>query len=370
MKEIFNDGFTNKSFLNLCKLTTEAIYAKGIAAESNKNKEYNTKGLDFYFINDNSINACVCIEDNLDKMYVNTGTITNIYSLFYSAFSNCYMFQEIGDAKKETQKNVDAYFDFNSKQILLTGQPKDNSRRIIAEYVSQLAIRYICAHELGHLFNGHAYLLKQLYGTPKVEMIPKYDLSKISDNKIMEYALDRRTLEMDADAFAASASIVNLIGIYKEQVNFKYILDLLESPLQIFELWAFAVHNVFMLFELSISSEYSKESFYLPNLAREALNISAADTTLREQIKRGYFSCTKNEYDNILKCFASGIQKAEKFFKSYNKTNFDFFSFASNLDKNYVEFTKEVNNHWDKSLKNRLKKYSRAILYDPNGMDY
>lgn len=368
MREQFNTGFSELSYLSLIKGVAESIYKNSIAAPSNKNREYQTNGLIFNYLNDEDINAYTSIMNGYDHLVVNTGTVTKIYEYFFSVFSSKEMFLNIGNPSAEQGIEVLAKFDYSSKQILLTGRPNDQSRCTVAEYTSLLAIRYIIAHELGHMLNGHTYLIKNLYSVPKVEMIFKSLVFNLSHGDLTDYALDRRTLEMDADAFAATIGITNLIGIIDPSKEFGDFIDCLEQPLQIFELWTFAIHSIFMIFELENPSNYSNTSFYLPNNAREALNLSSAMITLDFMISKGYFVCSDERYSLIKNYFKSGINKAESFFNAYRHTNFHFISnFLNNVDTGI--YCDRVLDHWNKKMRARLQDYTRAILYNNEGMD-
>lgn len=369
LENIFSEGFTERSFLNILKVNAEVLYKKAINAKSNTNKKYNTKGLKFTYIQDDTLNACVWIEDDYDNMCINTGTLVILYSLFYTAFSDRSMFPNIGKVDNESNNLVKGCFDSSKIQLLFTDQPKDEDRLTIANLTAMFACNYIYAHELGHLLNGHGYLLKTLYGNNRMEMILKNIMGTFSNTKKEEYSLDRRTLEMDADSFAATFGINNIIGLYQEREKNKIYFDLLESPFQIFELWTFAVHNIFMIFELACPSRYKKTDTYLPNEAREILNLLSADKTIDSMIERGYFKCTDWEKSEIKKHFFKGIKEAEKFFNNLFGKKYNFIE--EGLKKpEYNEYVNEVLNNWDNKLRYKLKKYSRAILYDPNGMDY
>jgi hypothetical protein len=369
MSNIFNDGFTNKSFLYIYKQITENLYDAAISAPSNKNKKYNTKGLKFNYIEVDELNACVWIDDDYDNMRINTGTVSILYAFFYTVFSNTSMFVKIGDANGESNNLVIGSFNPNNVSVCFSGAPKDENRRTIANLVSLMACRYVCMHELGHLLNGHSYLLNNLYGTQQIEMILKNIAGLFKEKVKLKYALDRRTLEMDADSFAATNGINNIIEIYQAREETNFYFDLLENPFQIFELWTFAVHSIFMLFESYSSSSYDKTGFYLPNEAREMLNLSAAQKTIDVMIDRGYFKCSITEKENIMNHFYKGIREAEIFFNTTFKTNYDFIGQGIN-DSRFIDYADEVLDHWNKNLRNKLEKYSRAILYNPTGMDY
>lgn len=67
--------------------------------------------------------------------------------------------------------------------------------------------------------------------------------------------LDRRTLEMDADAVAATNLIDNILMSYeKRKKKLEYIQ--IFSVEDLFELWGFSIACVFMKFELDIKSNF------------------------------------------------------------------------------------------------------------------
>lgn len=365
MENIFNDGFTNLSFLNLCKKMAEEMYDSAIQAPSNANSTYNTLGLRFNFIDDNDLNASVWIDgDNYDNMRFNTGTLNRIYANFYTLFSNKRMYTKIGDAGIEQNHLIKGEFDWKSRSIHFSNVPLSRNRRSIADLMALLASRYICAHELGHLLNGHAYLLNTLYGTQSIKMIEKSETSLPNEKIKLDYALDRRTLEMDADAFATTVGIINITGILQQKETFSEYLDILESPYQIFELWAFAIHSVFMQFELACPSNYDKKCFYLPNEARQILNFGSVNETIDLLIGEGAFQCSEAEKNVIMEYVGQGIHEAERYFVSVY--NMKYASVEQNMrNQSFIDYVDEVRCHWDNDLRHKLKKYARAILYSP-----
>lgn len=366
MGSVFDTGFTDLSYFNITKVYTEKIYENAVNAPSNTNAKIKTKGLKFQFVEDSEVNACAFLRDNYDYMRINTGTLVTIYSLLHSAFSNPNVFPNIGDARKETGCQVNGFFDSQKKQILFDSVPIDENRKMISEFASLLATRFIAMHELGHLLNGHTHYIGTLKSNYYIEMIVKEKLSKISNKIDISYALDRRTMEMDADAFAATNSMTNLIGLFQNKESFNLIFDHMENPYQIFELWSFVIHLIFMEFERYAESDYSKYCYYLPNSARELLCHSSAINALEAQRNSGYFSCSREEVELIENYMIKGIQRAENYFNSVYNTDFNFI--VKILDPKFIDYVDEVQNHWNNKLRHNLQKFSRALLYDPNGM--
>jgi len=371
MSMVFRDGFTD-SFLNSYKSLAEALYSDTAEKSLNIDKKYKTKGLDFAYIKDESINAKVWISRNMDTMCINTGTISQLYAWFYSVFSDPAMFNEIGNASVEDSSKVDGSFDVSKMQIQFTGEPKDKVRWTVANITAMLAIRFIVAHELGHLMNGHVFLLKSLYGTKSVDMIPKKLRSTGFKGSEKDYALDRRALEMDADAYAVTSSIYTLDQLLTSKRDLSEpFLELLVSPLQIFELWGFAVHTIFMLFEREQGSlpEYEEKLLYLPTEARQTLNISAFIESFRYNRQGGHLQYSDDEIETVINFVKSGIGKSELFFNANESTSYNFFESA--LDNSeFYKFTEELRTHWSDSLRSKLEEYSRAKLYNPSKMNF
>lgn len=344
MNEIFSTRFSFHPYFNIIKGFTDLFYKCAISNPSNKNTKYQTKGLNFHFSNDDRINACAFIQDNFDNIVVNTGTVSALYRYFFSAFSSNEIFLNIGNVSDE--------------------DPLCNpARRTMAEYVSFFAMIYIVTHELGHLLDGHLHLINNLYGVSNIEMILKKSIFNLSQGQLTDYARDRRTLEMDADAYAASASIAILVNNLNQSSN--DIRSILKDPFQIFELWTFAVHSFFMILELEVPSNFSLENFYLPNNARETLNLSAAWNTLDFMISQKQFVCSPKEYNQIKEYFYSGIAIAENFMNTHKRQNF---CYKRELltDAIHSDECDLVLKHWDSSLRPRLEKYARAKLYQSN----
>lgn len=358
MQVLFEDGFSYNSFLNLSKQSTESLYKTAIEAPSNNKKAY-SKDIDFkyYFKTDESMNAGVSHSNNVDYLIMNTGTIGLVFNLFYNIFSRKDMLIDIGVARKERNNVIQYGFDFDRKQLFFNGQPECEDRHTIANFVSLLSIRYINNHELGHLLNGHVFLGKEKTGRYEIAMADKKMYPGFSP-------LDRRTIEMDADAFAATQGIINIIEIFKKKEDFDFYLKIIGDPLRLFELWAFAIHSIFLLFErLYGPTEYNKNALYLPFIARQRLNLGSAMNALRNHIEGGFFDYGKSNYDLIMKSFSKGIRLSEEYFNELFKTRYYYFASTSD-DIDYIEFTNEVLEHW-KTLKEDLDKYARTTLYNP-----
>ena len=233
---------------------------------------------------------------------------------------------------------------------------------------SLMALRFIYGHELGHLYDGHTEYIRTLYSIPNMQMIVKKGLANVNAKQAERYALDRRTLEMDADAFAASMSIVNIIMSYLQRENQKFPFIWLKSPVEIFSLWSFSIQSIFLLFEYNAGSKYDKFSYYLPNEARGILAFSAALNTLDNYIKHGIFMCNGVIYSEVERQIANGIAEADKIFNATYGTNYNFIEKTIG-NKEYGIYADEVLKHWNENLYSKIKKFARVPLYHPDTID-
>lgn len=356
----FTDGYSNLSYLNITKQICNSLYETA-------NKNSNSK-LNFYYDSDNTFNAYTCTKGTDDYMCINVGTILDAFAHIKSAFSSSSFLLNFGNPNVEKNKQILGKFDITKRQLLFTGDPIDPIRQSLSFYTALMMIRYIYSHELGHILNGHTSYISTLYAVPKLEMVCKKLFSNFSENLRAQYALDCRTLEMDADSFAASMSIDNIMMLYIQQNENLNLFNLLNDDCDIFTLWSFAIHSIFLLLEYHNTSTYDPLSCYLPNEAREILSISSALNALNDYIKHDIFSCDAILHQKIISKIFAGINEAEKFFNSTYCTNYHFIQNTNN-NPLYSKFANEVLTHWNDTLYPKMEKYARIPLYHPDTVE-
>lgn len=356
----FTDGYSNLSYLNITKQLCNELYEN-----TNTNKK---SKLSFYYDSDTFFNAYTYTKGTNDYMCMYVGTILNAFAHIKSVFCSSSFLLNFGNPNFEKNNHVSGKFDITQKQLLFTADPIDPIRQELSTYTALMMIRYIYGHELGHILNGHTSYISNLYAVPKLEMICKKLLSNFSEKLQEQYALDRRTLEMDADSFAASMSIDNIIMLYIQQNENPHFFNLLNDSCDIFTLWSFAIHSIFLLFEYHSASSYNSLSFYLPNEAREILSLSSSLNALNDYIKHNIFECSNTLYQKIISKIFDGINEAENYFNSIYYTNYHFIQNTNN-NPIYSRFADEVLTHWNDKLYPRLKKYARVPLYHPDTIE-
>lgn len=350
--EYFNSGFTDKSYLNLCKQIVMEIYADRMGK----------KDISFYFYNKKTINAWTSLLDNgKNCIVINTGMVCSIFALMKTAFSQTDCFENIGDSQEEKNNIIYGKFSDEKLSVNFTGTPNDRLRESISTYASMFAIRFIITHELGHIFNGHTAYLKKMYMNSQICM--KEEKKEEND----EYSLDRRTLEMDADAAAATSSFDNVVMLYYEHSNEKLIKSL-KSREEIFRIWAFSVCSVFMLFEQMATTEYDKYGYYLPNKARFFMIMNAAYETAKAYAKHDIVPELKIKNNEIMDEVCNGVREAEIFFRKM-RMKFNWLREFKELDSSYFYFSREVLSNWDNKLRGKLEEYASQPLYNKDNMD-
>jgi len=350
--EDFDSGFTEMSYFNIFKEIALSIYEK--YARGGK--------LNFKYRDNEKINASVEYNEMTgeDILVVNVGTITEIFAMMKTAFAQRDVLDKISFSQDEDNKIIDGKFIPFNCSIIYNGGVVNPNRNSLADYTSIVALRFIFAHELGHILNGHTQLLKSLYMDSRIDM----RLENIDQNQ--KYCLDRRTLEMDADAAAATNSIDNIIMLYCEHRN-NDIFSLFTEPEDIFSIWGFAVSCIFFKFEKEKKTIYKKDSCYLPNAARLMLILDSAHETAKSYVSHNVVSGLLESKDKIDKALLYGIEQARYFFK---KCYYVDYHWIENINKGeYWAFSKEVLENWNENLFYKLTPYSRAPLYLPSKVD-
>lgn len=346
----FNTDFTNNSYFNIIKSIVEGIYG-GI---------FDLQKFEFNFHIDDSVNGSADYDKNgnYDFLEINTGTIIHVVAWVKTAFAQKNILCNFGNANEE--KNV-VYtgkytFENNKHELIFSAQDKivDSCREKLSSFVALMAIRFIVTHEIGHIVNGHTRLMRDMYMNSKIDMC----MEKSNNN--VQYCLDRRTLEMDADAAAATHSIDNIVMLYERYKNMLEDMWIFNIE-DLLELWGFSVACVFLIFELQVNTSYDLKSYYLPNDARYLLAIDAARQTLLSYNRNGVMSYTVDVklYDSAV---TKGLIEAEKLFRLSGEDLMLSKSLMKNREQ-FVHFSSELNDNWDKNMRLRLEQYSRTVLF-------
>ena len=214
--------------------------------------------------------------------------------------------------------------------------------------------RFILLHEFGHIFNGHC---KYLAGssTEKFNFMPMH-FNEINEVKRNITALDIRTLEMDADAFAATQGFEHVLFLYK---NFSAEVMIQNMNLvEVFYWWSFALRSHFLLCEDHfMDNNYDINMKHLPSSARWSLIWGTMDAILHRGQALGGLD-TEQVYKELTK----GAFDAERVFNDIKLTSYGWLNEIAE-NKKFRDYSIAVNRNWD-ILKSRIEGVSRLFLYE------
>jgi hypothetical protein len=152
-------------------------------------------------------------------------------------------------------------------------RPRDPERQQILKLLIMMAMRFLTAHEMTHILNGHLrYRLSVSAGTPIAEAQHRVERKD---------ALLSQTLEMDADAGAVAACMPGVILAERapEEVHRIGCHSVYQKPEAALRLWLFAVYAIFRMLEDRAQPVQLNESSHPPPMIRIQLIFG----TLRER---------------------------------------------------------------------------------------
>ena len=223
--------------------------------------------------------------------------------------------------------------------------------------------RFIISHELGHLFNGHCEYLNSKEQN-NIQPISMFEESNSENTKNLS-SLDYRTLEMDADAFAATDSFKHLLSLYN---NFEDDVDegLNIEPIELFYWWSFAIRSNFLITQKILNDEeYKLDKKHLPSVARWLLILGSIFNNIDSGLHKINYRTGDNK-EKIEKNIRSGFKFAEKQYNDRFHTNYDCIK-ETIYNKDYSKYVTEIEKNWE-YLRKDLSRYSRLNLYKSNNL--
>lgn len=310
--------------------------------------------LEFEIKDSKEINGKSWCEKDKDHIEINRGVIELYYDYFAIVMENdkvnflrCLnITKEDDELKKMSYEGV--FYREGQVEVFDSKLVDDGKAKLLEIFVS----RFIVLHELGHVLNGHCKLLANKCNVTGLKYIPLfyYENEKLLDE---DSALDIRTLEMDADAFAATQSIYHVLFLYK---NYESQVKIRMKPHDVFYWWSFAVRSHFLTCEDQfMDNNYYKKMTHLPSNARWTLIY----TSTLEVID--FCDIIEQEKKMFKELITKGAIDAEVKFNCIKYSNYDW---VNEIDNNiqYINYRNEVNTNWEK-LKIQLQEYARLPLF-------
>lgn len=313
--------------------------------------------LEFYIKEDSSLGGKAWSKNNLDNLQINKGVIDNYFDYFYGFtkmqtddFLEKLSVEDMGEASYEFIK-----FDGNGNPNIFDSKVIDYK---LAGLLTIFVSRFIITHELGHLLNGHCEYLNSKEQND-MQHIPMFEKDNSRNIKNVS-SLDFRTLEMDADAFAATDNFRNLLLIY-EKFEDRVDKDLNIEPIELFYWWAFAIRSNFLITQKILNDEeYRPDKKHLPSVARWVLILGSILNIIDDGLYKVNYRTGDNK-EKILENIAKGFLFAEKQYNEHFYTNYNCLEETRN-STDYSNYVTAIQKNWE-NLRNELSKYSRLPLY-------
>lgn len=287
------------------------------------------------------------VENEVLKIVIFSGTVKNYLSVI----------NDILNLRSSLRINRVYHEDEKSKGwisaegiIFKNGVPKIFDSKEINHHLTNLIMtfisRFIICHEFGHLFSGHYEQFK----TINMHFIPMQmtgdEWIKLPDDK----KLDIFTMEWDADSFAATDSMRELLFLwqyYDTQVQYRDFI----SREDLFFWWGFAISLIFhWVAELDCYMIYKKEILYKPkDRMLNTLNV-ALDCINGLYDKNIPASSLEEMRTNI----ARGAHNAEELYGKYSAKESIWLKKESDMSDSGLPI---IEKHWQ-NLKEILKVYS------------
>lgn len=321
-------------------------------------KEISNYTLEFNLKEDLSIGGKAWSKNNLDNIQINKGVIDN-YFIYFHSFRTGQTEKFLEKISNET--NFETSYEFI--KFNENGEVKHFDSKVIdtklASLLTIFVSRFIITHELGHLLLGHCEYLNSKEQDEN-QYIPMFEKNNNENTKNVS-ALDFRTLEMDADAFATTDNFRNLLILYKK-FNEKVDSDLNIEPKELFYWWSFAIRSNFLITEyMETGKKYRPEAKHLPSVARWILILGSIEKNINYSNINFRNGDTKSE---IFKQILMGFQFAEKEYSKHASEVFDCLK-ETDGDADFVKYVTDIENNWE-NLRNELNRFSRVLLYKSN----
>lgn len=319
---IYEIGMRNHMIYDLSEWTQRSdhkIYAQFFLESYRAYCKYNLydSNLIFEYVDKNikTIGGQSFFTKKVDFITINFNTLPIIKSYFYSfeeIISTYPQFETYVLTGKENFKGVDYIIDNDSNRVIyinIACEINDTNKKYLEELIC-IANLFIFAHEQGHVLNGHTRF--------------------ISENKVNK--IERKTLEMDADAYAA----IWVINHMRRNISFIHPIE------ELFGNVLFAIMTVFFLCDDGKESDIYFSPFMRVILIMDVL--------------RDEYKLLTNE-DLRVEFIMRWIEYARKVYAIICKKNYILEKRIEDCIYEEKEYSNSILKQW-KELREKLQKYS------------
>ncbi|WP_315110216.1 hypothetical protein [Clostridium intestinale] len=341
IRSIFGEG--EYSYLDEPMYNYYRLYSEEIVNKLNEaNKLENLNKFEFSYKESPSVNAFSSCKNYMDKIQITRGVVERSYQLFNS-FIVCFP-----DFKKfdENNSKIGVMFKFqmgeeygHASYDLIVQIPLKKEQKEIAEILTTIAVKFTILHEIGHLYNGHIAYLNEM----KERKIPVSDLEHL-------------TMEMDADAFAITRIVEEIISQF---INIKVGTGfyLINYEYDLIKIVAVSIFGVIQL----IYSDYGDRKLAGTKQLPVEYRIANALGCIEGNIDRLKLPGIDRKYIN--ECIYSCAVSLNQFYFAVYEKKKDINEFIKYFTEYNSNIDKDIKNTW-KSLRVKLHNHARCRLAD------
>ena len=208
---------------------------------------------------------------SLSFVAVSSFSVNLLWVWFHAALAHPRIYADLCDASLEL--TPEEYQDLPA----FSQHPKSSDRQDLAMILAVVAIRFLTAHEMAHIRNGHLRYKANTGGA----LYMAERKARLSPAR----ALLQQTLEMDADRTAVSLTLPLILGEYfdmRELISksLPVVLHTLKDRLRH---WMFAVYSLFRCMEAASDPMPLDEATHPPPMVRMTLIMEAVRELLEDK---------------------------------------------------------------------------------------
>lgn len=337
-------GYSNIEDIESCYKYYEK-YAQNLinslGPEKNLFNQKDEKKLEFVYRWEESVNAGSVEGDKWDEINFNEGAILKIYDLFYKINTRTTLIDTKEKIKSVTEIRRNVFFsnsNIKDSKVINTEMMLSDNKIInnISEYMAMFATKFLVAHEIGHIYNGHTEYYKSI-----CEKI------KNKNGDIESLYLDLQTMEMDADAFAINRMVDEVFRLSKSNDK---IFSLLNNKIEIIKILEAAIHGVFYIFR-----DYDKDVNYK---LRKHPSAYAREMMVLDAMKQAFMNHYKIDISHEFIC--KNVALIDEHLHSAEKSsNKQYKEYIIKFGPDVVEYTEILRENFMNKVNKIIKKDSR-----------
>lgn len=205
----------------------------------------------FDFVDNFSLNAFATRVEDQYFIGVNRGTVAILALVFDRLLADRSVLPFFGRVELELENlplmpKLGPDFIASVENMETFMPPQDPSRRAVSKRLCEIALDFVIAHEFAHIANGHVDFLNKKYTLDRIDEVSHQFLT----GSQREFALHRKTLEMNADEVAVAFTLVSEWKRCLRQLPRRGAAwdDIYDRPGLITMLWSYAVATLCRIF--------------------------------------------------------------------------------------------------------------------------